>query len=91
MFASRPAGRMSTSDGHSGSEPEEVPESDPDRRRFLKVGGRVTVVDEEGDEERVNTWDVVACNKLWAGGKTCVPSLKRLCISAVTDRPGKSV
>ena len=49
MFASGPAVRMSTSDGHWGSEPEE--ESDPDRWRFLEVGGRVTVVDEEGDEE----------------------------------------
>lgn len=80
---------MSVSGAHWGSELGE--ESDPDRRRFLEVGGRVTVVDEEGDEGRVNTGGVVACNKSWAGGKTCVPSRKHWGISEVTGRPGKSV
>jgi hypothetical protein len=47
MFASRPAGRISASDVHCESELEGLPGSDPDRRRFLDVGGRVTEVDEE--------------------------------------------
>jgi len=48
VFASRPTGRISASDVHWESELEEgIAGSDPDRRRFLEVGGRVTVVDEE--------------------------------------------
>ena len=47
MLASRPAGRISASDAHCEPEPEGVPGSDPDRRRFLDVGGRVTVLEEE--------------------------------------------
>ena len=43
MFASRPAGRISASDVHWDSELDAG--SDPDRRRFLEVGGRVTAVD----------------------------------------------
>lgn len=103
VFASRPAGRVSASDGHWGSEPGEVPESDPDRRRFLEVGGRVTAV----DEERVNPWDVIARDGLWTGEEetgswacgcigTRVSSLKRWCmdsepLGAGTGRPDESV
>jgi len=47
MFASRPAGRVSASDVHWESELEGFPGSDPDLRRFLEVGGRVTAVDVE--------------------------------------------
>lgn len=47
MLASRPAGRISASDVHWESESGGTPGSDPDRRRFLEVGGRVTMFEEE--------------------------------------------
>lgn len=55
MLASRPTGRISASDVHWESELEG---SDPDRRRFLEVGGRVTAVDEE---EIVRVYVAVGC------------------------------
>jgi len=64
MFASRPAGRISASDVHCESELEGFPGSDPDRRRFLEVGGRVTAV----DVEKVNGWDVASRGESWTGG-----------------------
>ena len=98
MFASRPTGRISASDVHWESELEEgIPGSDPDRRRFLEVGGRVTVV----DEERVRVY--VAVDR--GGSRTSdscgcptsrMSSLKRLCkgsepLGAGTGLPEESV
>ena len=103
MFASRPAGRISASDVHWESELEDIPGSDPDRRRFLEVGGRVTAL----DVEKVSPWDVTARGWVWATGgetgswtcgglKTRVSSLKRWGIGseplgAGTGRPDESV
>ena len=67
MFASRPAGRISASDVSGESELEGIPGSDPDRRRFLEVGGRVTAL----DEEKVHAWEGTALG--WScivGGET---------------------
>ena len=67
MLASRPAGRISASDDHWESELEGIPGSDPDRRRFLEVGGRVTAL----GVEKVNPWGVSGRGWLWAtGGET---------------------
>ena len=64
MFASRPAGRISASDVHCVSELEGFPGSDPDRRRFLEVGGRVTAV----DVEKVNAWAGAGRGESCTGG-----------------------
>ena len=71
MFASRPAVRVSASDGRWGSEPEDVPGSVPDCRFFSKVGGEVMAV----GEESVDPWDVTATGTGRPGKSVYVQSM----------------
>lgn len=97
MFASRPTGRISASDVHCESELEGISGSDSDRGRFLEVGGRVTVV----DEERVRVYVGTARGGSWVSGSggcptTRMSSLKRFCkgsepLGAGTGLPEESV